>query len=471
MKKLVRVAGAAAGLFLFAEAAHGQTFLPAACDLDTGHYLVKQGFSYLRNAATEQDTTKRQRTLSDALRSLTEAVLGDQVENPAAWYYLGRYYEIVLDGRGADSAYARAQAIKPECADDIELHKNMMWPPLMNGAIEHMRVSEFDQAADMLRGANALNANDNIGFYYLARILAADGENDSSLAYFKRVAMMGMPEDTSRIDFYHESVFNTAILYNLAAQSSDDPALWDSAATWYQTYRTINPNDNDALTGIVDAYQQLSDSAKVMQWYDTIVARYEHLDPNNVFRAGEHYFVQERFAKAREAFEKGLTRNPYSRPALHNLANTYLAVVNAENTPPAEKAQYAKMMEEVSRRLLVLDPDNRGARQLLGAAFQLQDKRDSAQAIIRRIEAMRYQVIVDRFFGRDGRYTLNGRLQNFRRAQTTTPQITFEFVDAQGNVVTTATVESETLPSEGVSDFTLEVEGDGLMGWRYRVES
>lgn len=471
MKKLVVVAGAAAGLFLFAEAAHGQAFLPAACELDTGHYLVKQGVSYLRNAAGEQDTTKRQRALDDARRSLTEAVQGDQVENPAAWYYLGRYYELAMDGRGADTAFDRALALQPACADDIELHKDMMWAPLMNGAIEHMRASEFDEAADMLRAANALNPEDNIGFYYLARILAADGENDSSLAYFKKVAAMGLPEDTSRMDFYNESVFNTAILYNIRAQAGEDSALWDSTATWYRKYRTIDPDDNDALTGIVDAYQQLGDTAKVMQWYDTIIARYETVDPNNVFRAGEHYFVQERFQKALDAFEKGLSRNPYSRPALHNLSNTYLALVNAEGTPVALRDEYAQKMEEVSRRLLAVDPQNRGAKQLLGASFQLQEKQDSARAIIRLIEAMKYQVVVDRFFGRDGRFTLNGRLQNFQRSQTTTQPITFEFLDAQGAVVTTATVESKTLASEGVEDFTLEVQGDGLMAWRYRVTS
>ena len=63
---------------------------------------------------------QRDRMLAQMVDVLTRAITGDQQDqNPAAWYYLGRYYVEKGDARGADSAFARAEKLAPQCAQDI----------------------------------------------------------------------------------------------------------------------------------------------------------------------------------------------------------------------------------------------------------------------------------------------------------------------------------------------------------------
>ncbi|HEX9282990.1 MAG TPA: hypothetical protein VF882_04315, partial [Gemmatimonadales bacterium] len=102
--------------------AAAQLWLPAACDIKPGHYLVNSGALYLKSAFTTKFADQRAKDLKDANRVLMQALTsGGQEKNPAAWYYLGRYYLIADDLVGADSAFTKALALAPKCKDDIAL--------------------------------------------------------------------------------------------------------------------------------------------------------------------------------------------------------------------------------------------------------------------------------------------------------------------------------------------------------------
>ncbi len=66
--------------------APAQVWLPAACDIKPGHYLVNSGVLYLRSATSTKFADQRTKDLKDANRVLTQAVTsGGQEKNPAAW--------------------------------------------------------------------------------------------------------------------------------------------------------------------------------------------------------------------------------------------------------------------------------------------------------------------------------------------------------------------------------------------------
>src|SRR2546422_7682524 len=95
------------------------------CDLPAGHFKVTGGVLYLKNAAEKPN--QRDQQLAQARKVLTEAIAQDhQEKNPAAWYYLGRYYFEVSDARGTDTAFARALALQPKCADDIRGYRSQV---------------------------------------------------------------------------------------------------------------------------------------------------------------------------------------------------------------------------------------------------------------------------------------------------------------------------------------------------------
>src|SRR5216117_4341946 len=65
-----------------------QIWLPAACELKPGHYLVNSGLLYLKSAASTKFAEQRTKDLKDANRVLTQALTSaGQEKNAAAWYY------------------------------------------------------------------------------------------------------------------------------------------------------------------------------------------------------------------------------------------------------------------------------------------------------------------------------------------------------------------------------------------------
>jgi tetratricopeptide (TPR) repeat protein len=433
------------------------------CKLSTGHFLVNSGVVYIKGGTEETDPVKRERMLNDAQRNLLDAFDKGQAENPAAWYYLARYYVLVDDAIGADSAFRRAEQLAPECAQDIAFYRQTMWVPLVNAGIDSMRNGRFEGAKGEFRKANALNDADNVAFFYLASIFGNEGDIDSALYYFKRVVDIGAA-DTSRVDNFRTSVANVAILYHMTEQ-------WDSAAVWYRKARDMNPKDRDALLGLAEAYAGMGDEQTTMTLYDSVLAAAPDMRDVDLFDTGVKLFNADRFEMAARAFDLGLEKNPHHRDALYNLANTHLAMAQVEGVADEMRSMAAKSLEATARRLVELDPRNRSSLRLLAAAFQLQKTDDSTLAVLERVEEIDFEVIVDRSQQVEGGYTLQGSLSNVLEREINHPSISFDFLDQEGNVVGTELVPAGSLPVSGRTSFELTPSGEGIVAWRYRIAS
>src|SRR3970040_2216228 len=98
------------------------------CDIKPAHYLVNSGLLYLKSATETRFDDQKQKDLRDAYRVLTQALTtGNQDKNPAAWYYLARYYVMTQDLAGADSAFRQAETLRPDCAEDITIWRRFVW--------------------------------------------------------------------------------------------------------------------------------------------------------------------------------------------------------------------------------------------------------------------------------------------------------------------------------------------------------
>src|SRR5947207_8987842 len=167
------------------------------CDLKPSHFLVNQGYGFLKSATTTKLEDQRKKDLADAQRVLTQAVTGDQDKNPAAWYYLARYYIMTDVPQGVDSAFCRAEALKPQCAADIGLWRRYLWVPAFNAGIAAWQANNTDSAIASFRRANALLTNEPTGFKYSAILFYNAGQSDSALLYFP--ARCGRCRDGSEI--------------------------------------------------------------------------------------------------------------------------------------------------------------------------------------------------------------------------------------------------------------------------------
>lgn len=455
-------AGAAIGLALAAAPAAAQGYRPPECELDTGHFAVKNSVTYVKKASEERDTRKRNQLLEDAKRNLLEAITRGETENAAVWYFLGRTYSLMDDTFGADSAFAKAEGLRQDCAEDIGVHRQIMWIPLINEAIDSLRTGAFANSKDLLRMANAIYQGDNIGFYYLGRVFANEGESDSALYYFKAVVSMGPPEDSTRQENYDVSMFNTALLYSIVQE-------YDSAAAWFNTYRKAFPQDPQALVALAEVYSMAGDDDKALLAYDSIVAHADSMRAIDLLRSGEAFFRVERLRDAQRAFELALQKNPYSQPGLHNLASTFLAMASGDEVPAGRRRELGQRMQALTQRLVALHPQNGEALRLLAASLQLQNKPDSTRLVLRRAEQLTFEVVVDMQQGTQSGFTLQGKIRNSGTAQVRVPAITFEFLDAEGNVVTTETTASLTLAGGGAENFGFQPSAENIVGWRYRI--
>ena len=141
----------------------------------------------LRGAVEKPD--QREAQLVQAKKALGEAIAQDnQSTNPAAWYYLGRYYVIVGDVAGADTALARAATLAPKCAEDIATYRGALLSKLLNDGLSAWQDGKQDSALGLLRVAARLDPRNPKAFATVAALYASRSNDDSALAYYRFAA-------------------------------------------------------------------------------------------------------------------------------------------------------------------------------------------------------------------------------------------------------------------------------------------
>jgi tetratricopeptide (TPR) repeat protein len=468
----VAIAGAALAPRVL-EAQRGGGWVPPDCQLSTSHYLVNSGLLYLRTASSTRFADERQRQLRDARRVLTQAAEQGQGDNGAVWYFLGRYYLEMNDVPGMDSAFDRADRLAPQCAADTRAHRRRVWVPVLNNAVERIKANDNDAAIGLLHQANGIYDGEPPGFYYLGQIYANKGQQDSAIVYFSRAIQIARDsanrENEQAQQLLKDATFNVASTYHMQKK-------YDSAVVWYQEFRTIQPGDAQAMTRMADALSQAGRDDEAIAIYDSVLARKDSMPAIDLFQAGVAMFESKRFERAAEAFESGLERNPFFRDALFNLANTYLSMANAADSGrgaavTARKKELGEKMTPVVRRLTEVDPQNVPARRLQAAAFQLQNLQDSTLRVLEGIEAMTFELQVSQFAPAGSGFDVRGIMTNRTDSTITTPPLTFDFLSATGDVVQSITVDPKPIPGGELAPFQMAPVGEGIVAWRYRVES
>ena len=157
------------------------------CDLVPANAKVDKGMEALRGAAEKPD--QRDPQLAQAKKALGEAIVQDnQGANPAAWYYLGRYYVAVGDVAGADTALARAATLAPKCAEDVATYRGELWSKLLNDGLTAWQDGKQDSALGLLQVAARLEPRNPKAFATVAALYASRGNDDSAFAYYRLAA-------------------------------------------------------------------------------------------------------------------------------------------------------------------------------------------------------------------------------------------------------------------------------------------
>jgi tetratricopeptide (TPR) repeat protein len=475
-----------------------QQWTPATCDLKPGHFKVNSGVLYLKSASETRFEDKRQKDLKDASKVLLEAITANgQEKNPAAWYYLGRYYALTNDLQGADTAFTKASTLAPQCQKDIAAWRRLFWVPVFNEGIKAWQAGSTDSAIASFRRANAIYDGEPTAFMYLGSLFANGNQPDSAAKYFKLAVPAA--RDSQYAKDKRDALFNVARVYHAAQR-------WDAAAAAYQDYLAAYPNDVQAMAGLAAIYSEQKKGKEADALFAQILDHADSAEPADLFAAGQGIInavptepdtapagnkcradtraksrtltvrqvalkckavtdsvmkdyeasLLPRYRVAARAYEAGLAKNPYDREGLYKLSGlTQLLGDTAKVLPLAQ-------------RLYAVDPLSRPALARLAGAWQLKGNKDSALYYLTLADSLSLEVTVGSFSPDEHGAKIGGLFTNLKAKPSAPAGITFEFLDAKGTVVATDRQDVTPVDPSGNRPFDIKASGAGIVAWRYR---
>jgi tetratricopeptide (TPR) repeat protein len=489
----------------------------AKCDIKPGHYLVNSGLLYLKSATETRFPEQKQKDLRDAQRVLNQALTsGNQDKNPAAWYYLGRYYILANDAVGADSAFARAQALKPECKTDIDLWRRYVWAPTFNAGVAAWQANNTDSAISSFKRASALLPQDPTAPKYIATLYYNSGQADSAMVYFRRAADVAAKDPKLAQD-------RKDALYNLGRIQQSQQKLAEAEAT-YREYLALYPNDPDILAPLGSLLMQRGAKDSAFAIYKQIIARGDSMGYIALLRAGVEISQsvpeepdtaaagtscraaskpaatggggggtgaaaarsraaalakirarcdsvnkatmkqhvdnsREAYTLAAQALDASLKLNPYYRETLIYRTNVALG------------QRDSALALSLARRLIAVDPMNRTSLRMMAFAQQTNGHIDSTLHYLRLGDSTLVgDVAITQFDSTDTGRELKGNVKNPRTSANAPFKLIFEFVNLKGNVVATETVNVPAIQPGQSFDFDVKPAGASIAAWRYHKE-
>jgi tetratricopeptide (TPR) repeat protein len=200
------------------------------CELSTSHYLIKGAIVHLKFAVESSFVDERDQQVQDAIDVLRQAILEKgQADNAASWYYLGRAYAIRKDLAGADSAFHRALALAPDCAQDVRQHARRLAAFALNDALRTWGTDARDSALAFFHAAHALDsANAEIPLY-MSVMFASETEPDSAERYLE-FGMAAAQTDTAHGARLKQAQLETARAFETRAYTNA-PAIQTASQT------------------------------------------------------------------------------------------------------------------------------------------------------------------------------------------------------------------------------------------------
>jgi len=474
------------------------------CDLKPNNPLVNQGMGYLKSATMGKFEDQKKKDLSDAQRLLTQALTtGGQEKNPAAWYYLARYYVMTDDGQGIDSAFTKAEQLKPDCKGDIDIWRRYVWVPAFNAGIAAWQANNLDSAIKSFRRASGMLPGEPTGLKYIATLYYNTGKGDSALLFFRRAADVAAADPKFAQD-------RKDALFNLGRIQQSMQQLPEAQKT-YREYLALYPGDAEIMAALGGVYMQKGakdstyrDSAFTL--YRQIISKGDSLGYYQLYKVGAEissgvpedpdtsiaggncrresrakrppmtvvrirmhcdsvtsgiaktYLANSHaaFSLAAQALDASLKVNPYYRETLIYRANTALGLHDSVTALT------------MSRRLLAVDPMNRTGIKIMAYAQQQNGKIDSALFYYKLGDSLLVgDVAVSQFDSTDTGREVKGIVTNTREKPNQPYRLVFEFVDLKGAVVATDTVDVATTAPGQSQQFAMKPTGGTIAAWRY----
>ncbi len=436
----------------------------AECKLDGGDFRVSSGKTYLKTGIEASEPSNRSRAVRDGIRVVLEALTEGKLANKSseAWYWLGRLYLQHGELLGADSAFARAQAMAPECKQDIGKYRYRAWVSLYNAGNGFRQQRNEDSAAVMYHAANQIYRVSPLAYINLADIFSQRQQSDSALYYFG-LAAATEPTDGAHVVARNQAVFNQGVMLLNLGRAPE-------AVVAFRRYIRLAPEDVAGKKALAQAFRAagMVDSAQALEHelVSTVPVGGDEseVSEGDLFDIAVRQFNDKNYREAAETFGRITSRNPWNRDALFNQANAYLALQDGPN------------LASTAEKLLAIEPFSEHDYSLLAQGHKLAGNQDGTfKAIVAR-EGLLVNVESEglKRTGEGITFTASAtgreaRDENNKLLEAKPLTLTVDFLGDGGAVVTSKDVTIRVLKPGEKFPFSVIGSGEGIRAWRYRV--
>lgn len=434
-------------------------YVEGTCGLKPGHFLVSSANLYLKTGTEQSDPAKKSTQYESGIRVAVQAITeAGQEQNAAAWYALGRIYLQQGDLTGADSAFKRVETLATDCVEDVKSWRQRAWMPLMTPGTEFFRTGQNDSALVYFREAAMISPSLPQSHYNAGVLFANLGQTDSAIVYLRKA------KDVAAANAREFGKDRNAATFNLAAmlQRAD---RHQEAAEELKAYVAWDPSDVDAKRALAQSLRatgQAEEAAAIDRELLAAAQASGTLTAGDIMGMGITFFNDKKYAEAAEAFGKVLEKEPSNRDALFNMANAYYAM------------QDGPKLVDAASRLVAAEPLSEDSWKLLSQGYRIENNQEKLLDAVTKLMEHTIGVNVTSFRPAATGAALEGQAFG-REAQTIDGKaipavaqvLTFEFLDARGEVVASAQAQIPALAAAATHDFSVAVEGAGIMGWRY----
>jgi len=372
----------------------------------------------------------------------------------------------------ADSALTRLQGVSG-CAElATQLRQQPAWLNMVNASIQALNATQLDSAATLANRSLVLYRGSPYAYHVLSAVAAQKNDFATAATHWNKVI------ETAGTDTSFKSLRLSA-LYNLGVVQLDQAtaATGDAQKTGAQTaaatirrYLAEAPSSAEApqmQDALARALKLTGDASAITSVYTDQLQNPGKYSDLALSQAGVIAAQNNQNADAAKLFEHALKANPYQRDALNNLASMYYGLKRYEDMLP------------IVHRLVAIDPSNPD--NWLFAAYAYQELGKAAKAASPQRKAytdslLKYKAKSDstpvkitftQFTRASDRATLGATLENLRSAAPKSYTVTFEFLDASGNVVATESATVGPVEKGKSAPFTVNVPKGGIVAFRY----
>jgi tetratricopeptide (TPR) repeat protein len=371
-----------------------------------------------------------------------------------------------------DSAFAKVEAENPACVDSTSKYRAAVSKMAYDGAREMLEAKKYDSAVVLAKRALVADPKGAAPWNLLAE---ANKQRNDTVGFRQALRKVSMAPGSDPITkkARAQAYLNLAVMaLNDAAnlQGESQKRLAEQAESDIREMLKLQPGDIAGQTALTRALNIKGDSVAAKAQMTEMMKEPEKYSAGVLSEMASAQYNSGEYASAVKLYEIMLSKNPMLADGISSYISALL------KTEPFESAKAVA----AARKLISVDPNSQRSLSQAAAAWQKtmltakesdpiqKPAQDSTLYYV--TESREQKVVfvrVNDFKPGTDAAVIDGQVNNMGEA-TKSYTVEFEFLNATGGVVSSATANVPNVQAKNGAAFTVRATGAGIVAWRYK---